>query len=312
MNPIEGEERAARAEKLARLAETCRQVSGMMEAGVDILRITRVVRSQTEDNDILRLCERIDYDLKRGRAISDALADEPDLFSPFAVTLVRQGEERSNLAQAFARVAQAFDHERQELQQTQASSVAASASASPESRATPSQVLESHFSSPQAPGNAPESSWPALGTWLEQAEARWLRTASGVGAGILAASAASEALVALGVLPHKWQRPLMRALSAGVLAAAALGSRKDEAQRSPNSPQVLAPASEPTVTPTAAQDQDTDFSPAPLAAPEVREPPAVAVPEEPASNAVYTGAPRDDEEEVRRTVRRPPHEEEFD
>jgi len=87
------------------LITTCRQIGAMMEAGVDILRITRVLRAQTENPRLLSLYDALDHDLRMGESIADAMDHAPDVFSPFAVSMVRQGEDQNNLAGAFGKLA---------------------------------------------------------------------------------------------------------------------------------------------------------------------------------------------------------------
>lgn len=303
----------------------------MLESGVDILSVTKILRAQTEDEDILRLCARIDYDLKQGRALAQALADEPNLFSPFMVTLIRQGEERNTLPQAFARVSSALDAERNELLQalpaTNSGPLQASA-ASIEAR-TPSERPQAQgrdVLSAEAIARFEMGSWPQAQAYAERAQARWLRAASSIGAGLLAASAAAELLVALG-LGAKWQRPLSRALSAGVLALAARQARQAEAMHPDQMPQVLAaasaeaPAESLEVRHESAQEQAA-WEPVEVAPPNgasrargvADKPNQEAAEDEPGTNAVYRGAPREDEEDEapRQFVRRPRGEEEFD
>ncbi len=321
MNPFEGEERAERAELLARLSAACRQIGAMMEAGMDILSITRVLRLQnTSDENILRLCERIDYDLKMGRSLPDAFAGEPSLFSPFIVTLIRQGEERNTLSQAFARASSALDIERQELLQalpTRPSSTEPKPLEATQAVQARPQILAGSSSQANDGANLGARAWLDVEAQIERAEVRWLRAVSGIGAGLLAASALSEALVALG-LGARWQRPLSRALSAGVLALVAHAARKAAQPQSQNrEPQVLESA---PPAPGAAEDraegsaEEHSREDEEKATPAPRDPEARPLRTEagPEANAVYRGAPRDDEEEAPRQVRRPHHEEEFD
>jgi hypothetical protein len=88
------------------LITICRQIGGMMDAGVDILRITRVLRAQTTNPRLLELYDQLDHDLRMGESIADAMEHAPDVFSPFAVSLVRQGETRNNLSAAFLKLAE--------------------------------------------------------------------------------------------------------------------------------------------------------------------------------------------------------------
>jgi hypothetical protein len=83
------------------LITVCRQIGGMMQAGVDILRITRVLRAQTNNPRLLQLYDALDHDLTMGRSLVDAMERAPDVWSPFIISLVQQGEDRNDLAGAF-------------------------------------------------------------------------------------------------------------------------------------------------------------------------------------------------------------------
>jgi len=87
------------------LLTVCRQIGSMMEAGVDILRITRVLRAQTETPRLLQAYDALDHDLTMGLGLADAMARAPDVWSPFAVSIVQQGEARNDLAGAFNKIA---------------------------------------------------------------------------------------------------------------------------------------------------------------------------------------------------------------
>ncbi|RYX80968.1 hypothetical protein EON83_26185 [bacterium] len=92
----------------------CRQIGAMMEVGVDFLRITEALRSQTDNPRLLQLYEQIDEDLRAGDSLSDAMSHAPDIFSPFAVSLVRQGEVRGDIEGAWGRVADFYKTEARE------------------------------------------------------------------------------------------------------------------------------------------------------------------------------------------------------
>lgn len=87
------------------LIAATRQMGGMMEAGVDILRALKVLRSQTGNADLLALYDRLAHELRLGSGLADAMSRAPEAFSPFAVSLVRQGEARGDLATSFYRIA---------------------------------------------------------------------------------------------------------------------------------------------------------------------------------------------------------------
>jgi hypothetical protein len=72
---------------------------------VDILRITRVLRAQTDNPRLLDAYNKLDHDLRMGQGLADAMEQAPEVFSPFAVSLVRQGEARNDIAGAFYKFA---------------------------------------------------------------------------------------------------------------------------------------------------------------------------------------------------------------
>lgn len=96
------------------LITICRQIGTMMEVGVDFLRLTRSLREQTENPRLLELYEQIEHDMRMGENMADAIAKAPDVFSPFAVSLIRQGEARGDIEGAWHRLA---DFLKQEAQQ---------------------------------------------------------------------------------------------------------------------------------------------------------------------------------------------------
>lgn len=96
------------------LITICRQIGTMMEVGVDFLRITRALRDQTDNPRLLELYEQLDHDMKMGESLADALSHAPDVFSPFAVSLIRQGEARGDIEGAWTRLADFLKQEAQE------------------------------------------------------------------------------------------------------------------------------------------------------------------------------------------------------
>jgi len=92
----------------------CRQIGAMMEVGVDFLRITQALRAQTDNARLLELYDQLDADLKEGDSLSEAMSHAPDVFSPFAVSLVQQGERRGNIESAWERVADFFQQQARE------------------------------------------------------------------------------------------------------------------------------------------------------------------------------------------------------
>ena len=96
------------------LITICRQIGTMTEVGVDFLRITRALRDQTENPRVIELLDQLDHELKMGESLSEAIAKAPDVFSPFAVSLIRQGEERGDIEGAWHRLADFYKEEAKE------------------------------------------------------------------------------------------------------------------------------------------------------------------------------------------------------
>ena len=263
------------------LITVCRQIAGMMEAEVDILRITRVLRAQTENARLLEWYDELDHELTMGRAVSDAMARAPELFSAFAVSLVRQGEERNAVAHAFGRLADF-------LQQENATPAALKPAANVSATASQTAPI-SHVSAPTTAGISSNTDWNVL-----------LEKSSVLGAGVLGALAVAESLVLVGWLPARWGRVAARVGGALVLGALAT------MQRNAVSPRV---ASEEFVLPTS---QSESF--APVAAPDIAPRWDEVEPEAPEAEVSLPRAFGGwmAEETPRAATRRPRDEEEFD
>ena len=92
----------------------CRQIGTMMDVGVDFLRITQALRAQTDNPRLLELYDQLDFDLKEGDSLSEAMSHAPDVFSAFAVSLIQQGEARGNIEGSWQRIADFFQQEARE------------------------------------------------------------------------------------------------------------------------------------------------------------------------------------------------------
>jgi hypothetical protein len=94
------------------LAVFCRQVGAMMVAGVDILRALDVASEQAGNERLVRVAQSLRRDLENGRLLAAAVTRFPDLFSPFFVSMVRQGEREGVLGQVLTSLADYLDRER--------------------------------------------------------------------------------------------------------------------------------------------------------------------------------------------------------
>jgi hypothetical protein len=94
------------------LAVFCRQVGAMMVAGVDILRALQVAADQSGSERLQHVAGHLRRDLENGRLFATAAGRYPDLFSPFFVSMVRQGEREGVLGQVLTNLADYLDRER--------------------------------------------------------------------------------------------------------------------------------------------------------------------------------------------------------
>jgi hypothetical protein len=93
------------------LAVFCRQVGAMLVAGVDILRALQVAADQSGSERLQHVAAHLRGDLENGRLLNVALGRYPDLFSPFFVSMVRQGEREGVLGQVLTSLADYLDRE---------------------------------------------------------------------------------------------------------------------------------------------------------------------------------------------------------
>jgi hypothetical protein len=93
------------------LAVFCRQVGAMMVAGVDILRAIHVAADQSGSERLQRVAAYLCRDLENGKLFATAIGRYPDLFSPFFVSMVRQGEREGVLGQVLTSMADYLERE---------------------------------------------------------------------------------------------------------------------------------------------------------------------------------------------------------
>jgi len=86
-----------------------RQISTLFEAQVSALRIFRLLADESENPLLQRTLTEISDDLQGGSSISRALAKHPDIFSPFAISMVKSGEESGTLDKTFSYLADYLD-----------------------------------------------------------------------------------------------------------------------------------------------------------------------------------------------------------
>ena len=86
-----------------------RQLATLFEAQVSALRVFRLLSTESENEELGRVLTAIAEDLQGGSTISRALANHPNVFSSFYVSMVRAGEEAGTLEQTFMYLADYLD-----------------------------------------------------------------------------------------------------------------------------------------------------------------------------------------------------------
>lgn len=88
------------------IALFCRQFAGMMEAGLDVLKILEVLKEQTVNLKLREIVDSVTKDLRLGRLLSTALGRFPEVFSPFFLNMVRQAERDETVPRVLVRLAE--------------------------------------------------------------------------------------------------------------------------------------------------------------------------------------------------------------
>ncbi|MFM2374663.1 MAG: hypothetical protein RLZZ234_658 [Candidatus Parcubacteria bacterium] len=86
-----------------------RQIATLFEAQVSALRVFRLLASEAENPLMRRILTQVSDDIQGGSAISAALAQHPDVFSTFYVSMVKAGEEAGKLNEVFMYLADYLD-----------------------------------------------------------------------------------------------------------------------------------------------------------------------------------------------------------
>ena len=196
----------------------CRQIGNMMDAGVDILRITQVLRAQTDNTHLLRIYDQFDHDLRMGASIAEAMTRGADIFSPFMITLVRQAEQRSDLETISKHVAAAFLKIAEFLQQDEDTKVVTEA---PAPAAAPTM-------SGSAPTETAES-WPltlrAIESFTDRLQLIALRALT-LTAGLLLSLAAVWWSVEMSWLEKRWLNVTLYSVAALFIGCAGVWVRR--------------------------------------------------------------------------------------
>ncbi len=88
-----------------------RQISTLFEAQVSALKAFNLLATNTENQKLSGILNKICEDIQGGTSISGALEKYPDVFSNFYVNMVKAGEESGKLTEVFAYLADYLDRQ---------------------------------------------------------------------------------------------------------------------------------------------------------------------------------------------------------
>ena len=198
------------------LISVYRQIGGMMEAGVDILRITRVLRAQTGNPQLLKAYDGIDHRLTMGQSLVEAIEKAPEVFSPFVISLVQQGEMRGDVGAAFLKAADYLQKDEAIAQDLQAHSARGPL---PDASVSPSGF---HVETSAAPNATPLPAAPlsviALDGLIDRLQTLGLRALT-IGSGLLLTLAMVWWSFEAGILEGRWLNVTLYSVAALFIGA---------------------------------------------------------------------------------------------
>ena len=87
--------------KNSEIAFMCRQFSSLMHAKINILDIFEALREQTSSPLMREIIDSVRRDAENGRTLATAFSRYPQVFSPFFISMIRQGELEGELDRVF-------------------------------------------------------------------------------------------------------------------------------------------------------------------------------------------------------------------
>ncbi len=91
------------------MAQFCRQFASLMHAQVNILDIFEALREQTGSALMREILEKVRDDVEMGRTLAMAFSRYPQVFSPFFISMIRQGELEGELDRILTDLATHFE-----------------------------------------------------------------------------------------------------------------------------------------------------------------------------------------------------------
>jgi len=97
--------------KVGTLAVFAKQMAGLINAGLPLLRTLAILTEQAEDKKLREALVKVHAAVESGTAFSAALAQHPDVFPPLMVNMVRVGEAGGFLGQSLTTIAETYKNE---------------------------------------------------------------------------------------------------------------------------------------------------------------------------------------------------------
>jgi hypothetical protein len=91
------------------LALFCRQFGSLMHAKVNLLDILKALREQSDNPMMREIVDSVREDVEMGRTMATAFGRYPTIFSPFFISMVRQGELEGELDRIFNDLADHYE-----------------------------------------------------------------------------------------------------------------------------------------------------------------------------------------------------------
>jgi len=97
--------------KVATLAVFAKQMAGLVNAGLPLMRTLSILVEQAEDKKLREALVKVHAAIESGSSFSAALAQHPDVFPPLMISMVRVGESGGFLGQSLTTIAETYQNE---------------------------------------------------------------------------------------------------------------------------------------------------------------------------------------------------------
>ena len=88
-----------------------KQFRTMLQAGLSILELLRILEEQCENTRLKRICAEMNSEIKQGKTLFEAFSSHPKVFSGLYRNMVKAGEESGSLPEVLHRLIYLIEHE---------------------------------------------------------------------------------------------------------------------------------------------------------------------------------------------------------